>query len=190
MSVQATLDALSAPHVARSQMISVEFPNEVRYYHLGAGKLQSLGKTWLGVNDPAGAQIVSMTSIQKGTFGEAPYIDIVMSAATSTLVREYLDGKADFEGASCNFYQRIVDQETNKEIVPPRLQFEGRLTQGKLRRVGTKYRTLAFTVVSLSEGLNFPAAKFDWSNSAQQQRYPGDRGLEYIDDNIQHEWKP
>lgn len=183
------LDLLSRPHVAQNWLAEIQYPTGWRYYHDGYGSIETGGKTWEGVNDPAGSQIVAIGAMRMPKFGQAPYVDIVIAAATTEFFRAYWVDRGSFEGAACNMYYRVVDQETGAELLAPRLMFPGKLTAGRMKRAGQHYRTLGFKVVAVTEGLNFPATLGDWSPAGQRARYPGDEGLDFIKSDIVETWR-
>lgn len=184
------LAELVKPHVAQNWLVAIRYPEGMRYYHDGWGTITTAGQNWSGVNDPAGSQIIAISQIRRQTLGQAPYVDIVIAAATPGFVRSYWTRRGSFEGAQCDLYYRTVNQETGEELIPPRLVFPGKLTAGRIKRTGQNYRSLAFKVVSRGEGLNFPAALGDWSPAGQRARYPGDLGLDFMESDIVEVWRP
>ena len=184
------LDKLGRPHVAQGWLAAIEYPDGMRYYHDGWGPFTAMGHIWNGVNDPAGSAVVSIGAVRMPRFGQAPYVDIVIAAATPGFARSFWISRADFEGAECNLYYRTVDQEDGTEIIAPRLMFPGKLTAGKISRMGPHHMALAFRVVSVGEGLNFPAINGDWSPAGQRARYAGDAGLDLMTTDIIATWRP
>lgn len=183
------LDLLSRPHVCQNWFAEVEYPSGMQYYHDGWGTITTGGQDWLGVNDPAGSQVVAVGPVRMPKFGQAPFVDIVIAAATKEFFRSYWTQKYSFEGATCNLYYRVVDQETGDELLPLERLFAGKLTAGRMKRTGQHYRTLSFKVVSVMEGLNFPATEGDWSPAGQRARYAVDKGLDFIESEIITIWR-
>ena len=183
------LDILSRPHVAQNWLASVAYPDGTRYFHDGFGTITANGQDWEGVNDPTGSQIVAIGAVRMPRFGQAPYVDVVIAAATTTFFRTYWTNRADYEGMDCNLYYRVVDQETGAELIAPRRMFPAKWTAGRLKRAGQHFRSLMGKFVSVTEGLNFPATLGDWSPAGQRARYPGDEGLDFTKSDVAEVWR-
>jgi hypothetical protein len=50
--------------------------------------------------------------------------------------------------------------------------------------MGAAIRFIQLKIASVFEGLNFPAVDSAWSPSGQRARYPGDKGMDYINAKI------
>lgn len=183
------LTILSRPHVAQNWLASIAYPDGTRYFHDGFGTITAGGNDWEGVNDPAGSQLVAIGPVRMPKFGQAPYVDAVIAAATGEFFRTYWASKEDYEGMACRLYYRVVDQETGDELIAPRLMFPANWTAGRLKRTGQHYRSIAGKFVSVTEGQNFPATQGDWSPAGQRSRYPGDEGLDFTKSDIAEVWR-
>lgn len=181
--------AWGALHVARNMYVEINYPDGWRYYHNGWGTEEHSGHVWQGVNDPAGSAIVAISDIPQEEYGQAPYVTITIAAATRGFIRSFYSQREMFEGAACNIYDRVVDQETGIEILPLDRLFSGRLTAAEIQRTSKKHRALTVKIVSRFEGLRFPSTLYDWSPAGARKRNAGDKGQDYINAKLVEVWK-
>jgi hypothetical protein len=71
-----------------------------------------------------------------------------------------------------------------------RRMMQGRLTAPRLVINGPVVRAISLKIIGEFEGLNFPTMGSMWSPTGQRQRYPGDKGLDYISADIVEVYKP
>lgn len=183
------LDALSGPHIQRAWFAEVDLPSGLRRLHTGLGPKEIGGHEWEGVSDPFGGQLVSVGSIEEPRFGQAPAVDVVISGANRAFLKTMWDDRHAVEGAACDLYFATFDAETGAEIIGLTKLYPGKITSPKFAFVGANVRAIQIRIVSIWEGLNFPAARSQWSPAGQRQRYPGDKGLDYINAPIVEDYK-
>lgn len=185
----ADAEVLTRPHVQRAWFGEVHLPSGTRYLHTGDGPFNLDGITWEGVSDPFGGQLVSVGSIEAPRFGAAPAVDIVISGASKTFLKQFWDDRATIEGSRCDLSFAVFDWESGEILIARKTLFPGKLTAPKFVFTGAGVRAIHMRVVSPGEGLNFPATKAEWSPAAQRARYPGDKGLDLINAQIVEEYK-
>lgn len=178
------LDRLSGHHVQRAWFAHVFLPSGERRLHTGMGPKEIGGFEWEGVSDPFGGQLVGVGSIEEPRFGQAPAIDIIMSGANRAFLKSIWDDMPSIEGARCDMYFATFDAETGEVVYPFRRMFPGKITAPRLQFVGASIRAISLKIVSVFEGLNFPSAGAQWSPTGQRQRYPGDKGLDFINSKL------
>lgn len=171
---------LSAPHVCRAWFASIDLPSGLRRLHTGIGPVSIGGHVWDGVSDPFGGQLVSLSPVEEPRFGTAASVEIVLSGANRAFLKSVWDDRDAIEGASCELSFATFDQEGGEVIVPLATLFRGRLTAPRFEWRGLAVRAVAVKVVSKFEGLNFAASLSAWSPAGQRQRFPGDRGMDFV----------
>lgn len=184
----ADLDALEAPHVARAMFADVQLPSGRRRFHTGVGPITLGGHLWEGVSDPEGGQWVAVGQLQEPRLGEAPAVDVIFSGASKTWLRDVWNDTV--EGASCDLYWAMVDQETGAVILDLRLLFEGRLSAPRFEMVGANVRTIAVTIESVYSSLQYPTPEMEWTTASQRRRYPGDKGLDWLGSDLVEVYRP
>ena len=183
------LDLLSGLHVQRAWFADVDLPTGRRRLHTGMGPMEIGGHYWEGVSDPFGGQLVGVGSIEEPRFGQAPAIDVVLSGANRTFLKSFWNDRHAVEGSRCDMYFATFDAETGEAIVPLTKMFPGKLTALRFNFVGIAIRSISLKVVSVFEGLNFPATGSMWSPAGQRARFPGDKGLDFMNADVVEEFK-
>ena len=184
---EADFTVLEGPHVARAWFADVDLASGRRRLFTGLGSVTVGGHTWEGVNDPFGGQLVALGSVQEPRFGTAPAVPVALSGANRTFLRDLWNAKN--EGRRCDLYWAAFDGETGDVLIPLRLLFRGRLSAPTLEALPRGGRAIAFNIVSINEGLNFPAPNLAWSPAGQRSRYPGDKGLDHIGSDLVEVYK-
>jgi len=167
-------------HTGIGAFFHVFLPSGERRFHNGIGREVVNGHEWEGVTDPFGGAVVEFGEIEEPKFGSAPYIDLTISAANREFLKSVWDDRHDIEGSRCDVYTWVIDAEEGTELISIKRLFPGRITAIKVKMTGAAIRQISCRIVSVFEGLNFPASRFDWSPAGQRQRYPGDKGLDEI----------
>lgn len=186
---EADLDNLSRLHIQRAWFAEVDLPSGLRRLHTGMGPKIVGGHQWEGVSDPFGGQLVGVGQIEEPRFGTAPAVDIVMSGANRAFLKTMWEDRHAIEGARCDMYFATFNAETGEAVVGLKNLFPGKITAPKFSFVGSSIRAISMKVVSLWEGLNFPATGSMWSPAGQRARYPGDMGLDLINADIFEEYR-
>lgn len=174
------LDRLSGLHIQRAWFASVALPSGTRRLHTGMGPVTIGGQEWEGVSDPFGGQLVEVGSIEEPQFGQAPAIDIVLSGGNREFLKAMWDDRRAIEGAACDMYFAVFDAETGDVLVDLKKMFPGKITAPRFSMKGAAIRAISLKIVSVFEGLNFPKTGAQWSPAGQRARYPGDKGLDFI----------
>lgn len=176
----ADMEFLRRPHIARAWFAELALPSGTWRLHTGVGRKTVGEREWRGVSDPGGRQLVSISPVQDPRFGQAAKIDIVLAGVNLDFIRSVKDQARQIEGALADFYWCAFDQET-EEVWPGGLKklFPGYLSAPKRRSAGLGIRTVSFTAETLWQSQNYPFGG-KWSHADQQNRYPGDKGLQYV----------
>ena len=174
------LDLLSGLHVQRAWFAAVALPSGLRRLHTGLGPKTIGGQTWDGISAPFGGQLVSVGSIEEPEFGMAPKVDVVMSGANRAFLKTMWDDRHAIEGAACDLYFATFDAETGDVLIGLKHLFPGKISAPKFDITGANIRAIQLTIVSEWEGLNFSDTSAMWSPAGQRARYPGDKGLDFI----------
>lgn len=183
------LDKLSALHVQRVWLAEVAFPSGTRRLHTGMGPLTIGGYEWQGISDPFGGQLVGLTGVEEPRFGQAVAADAVFSGANKAFLKAIWDDRHAIEGVACDIYFAVIDAETGEVLIEPKLLYPGKLTAPRFQFIGSSIRAMAMRIVSIWEGLNFAVSGSRWSPAGQRQRYPGDKGLDEINQDIIEDYK-
>lgn len=182
--------ALSALYVQPAWFAHVDFPSGARRLHTGMGPVEIGGHEWEGISDPFGGQLVGLGAVEESYFGQAPAIDVVMSGANREFLKSIWDDRHAIEGCVCDLYFATFDAETGEPVVMFRRMMQGRLTAPRVVINGPVVRAISLKIVGEFEGLNFPSMGSMWSPTGQRQRYPGDKGLDYINADVVEVYKP
>lgn len=185
---QANFEDLSQLHSGIGVYFHVFLPSGERRFHNGIGRDVTtrlhgstiIEETWEGVTNPFGGAAVEFGEIEEVKFGAAPYLDLTMSGAERAFLKEVWDDRHAIEGSRCDVYVRAIDAEEGTQVMSLKRVLPGKLTAIKIKMTGSAIRQITCRVVSVFEGMNFPASRVDWSPAGQRQRYPGDLGLDEI----------
>ncbi|KPF47064.1 hypothetical protein [Rhizobium sp. AAP43] len=171
---------LRRPHIARAWFVELQLPSGTWRLHNGVGRKTVGGVEWRGVSDPGGRQLVSLSAVEDPRFGQAAKLDIVISGVNVDFVRSVKDQARLIEGAPADVYWCAFDQET-QEVWSGGLKklFPGYLSSPRRQSQGIGIRTVSFTIETLWQSQNFVFGGA-WTDAAQQMRYPGDKGLQYV----------
>ncbi|WP_306049171.1 transcriptional regulator [Oceaniradius stylonematis] len=171
--------AMKRPHVGRSFFVELEFPDGTRRYHNGVGRVTVGGHDWLGVEDPIGGMMVGISEVEDPRFGTAAAIEITLAGLTYEFVKSVRSISRDLEGRAAEVYWAMFDPETQTPIVSLTKLFPGGSITAPRWEGSLLERKITLTIESVFDAENFPLGT-TWSDIAQQQRYAGDRGLEFM----------
>lgn len=180
---------LSSPHIQRAWFAEVYLPSGLRRLHTGMGPHTIGGRDWEGISDPFGGQLVSVGSIEEPRFGIAASVDVMLSGGNKAFLKSMWSDRHAVEGARCDLFFATFDAETGDVKVALKWMFPGKLTAPRFNIEGLAVRSISMKVVTIFEGLNFPATRAMWSPAGQRARYPGDMGLDFINADIVEEFK-
>lgn len=184
----ADLDRLAQPHVARAYFLEADLPSGMAYFHNGVGRVTTGGHTWRGVTDPLGSQMVSLSSIDEARFGYASAVQITLSGANLAFFKSMHDTARDLEGRDASLYWACFDGETGEVLIGLRKIFRGQMSAPTLKWGGVGVRTVGLTIESIWSAQNYPFGG-RWNDADQQRRYPGDKGLAYVGQDVTEQWK-
>lgn len=180
----ADLYRLSAPHVARAWFAEIDLPSGVRRLHNGVGDISAGGRSWTGITDPIGGQLVSVDQVEEPRFGQAPAVVVMIGGITVDFWREIKQTAREMEGRRCDMYWAEFDAETGEIGIALKKLFPGRITAPSLHKAGPAIRSASFTVESMWQSQNYPFGG-RWNASDQQRRYPEDLGGQFIGVKVQ-----
>jgi hypothetical protein len=182
------LDRLARPHVGRAYFLEADLPSGMAYLHNGVGRFTMSGHTWQGVTSPLGTQLVYLSAIEEPRFGVATSVQIIISGANQAFFKSMHDTARELEGRSAKLYWAMFDGETKEILIGPKLLFEGFMSSPTTGWEAIGVRTVGITIESKWEAQNFPFGG-RWNDADQQRRYPGDKGLIYVGQDVTEQWK-
>ncbi|MGP9819173.1 transcriptional regulator [Salinarimonas sp. NSM] len=182
------LAKLRSPHVARALLARLDLPSGEARLHSGAGPLYLDGEEWTGVTDPEGGQLLFVGQIDEPTFGTAAAVTLTLTGANREFFRSVHATAAEVEGRSAVLYWCAFDMETGEIIIPPKPLFpRGLMTAPSLEWAGIARRIVALTLESVWHGFRFsPGGR--WNAQAQLERWPGDKGGQFIGVKVEENW--
>ncbi|WEX10273.1 transcriptional regulator [Chelativorans sp. AA-79] len=172
-------DRLSGPHVARLWFAEIDLPSGLKRAHNGVGRITVGEREWLGVTDPLGGQLVSVTAVEDPRFGQAPSVVITLGGVSAQSWKEIKQTAREIEGRRCDLYWAAFDPETGEIDVNLKKLFPGKVSAPELTRAGIGLRNASFTIESIWQSQNYPFGG-RWNASDQERRYPGDKGGQFI----------
>ena len=182
------LDALSAPHVARVWFAKLDLPSGVARLHSGAGTFTIDGYDWLGVSDPIGGRLVSLSGVEEPAFGQAAAVTLVLTGADKDFLKSVHTTRRDIEGRPANIYWALVDGETQQLVFPMKGLFtRGRMTAPTISAHSIGRRVVTVTIENIWASQNFAPGRM-WNPADQRRAYPGDKGLDYVGITVQENW--
>lgn len=184
----AELDWLARPHVARAWFLEMDLPSGVVNLHNGTGRIEINGKTWRGVTDPIGGQLVSLQGIEEPRFGQAVAVNVTLSGANREFFKSVHATARQIEGRRADLFFVVFDGETG-QVWPRGLVrlFPGKLTAPSLQWQGIGIRTVSVTIESIWSSQNYSFGG-KWNDADQQRRYPGDKGLQFVGVKVSENW--
>jgi len=167
----ATKDAASADAIQPILMAKLEFDGGDVTAHSGLGSIAFNGDTYLGVGRFAGIGTATETS----DLSNAP-ISISLSGIPNDIVAVLL--AEQYQGRRATIYLAYLDLTTYSLIADPCIIYRGLIDTADIDQGAT------FSV-SLSIGNRFAAWQAPvirrYNNADQQARYPGDKGLRFVE---------
>lgn len=182
------LSPYDRPHVGPGYFLEADLPSGVAYFHNGVGRVTIGGHTWRGVTDPRGTQLVELSAIDEPRFGTASAVQVTISGANAAFFKSMHDTARELEGRDATLYRADFDGETKQAITDLREIFRAQISAPTLRWEGIGVRTVGFTLESIWSAQNFPFGG-RWNDADQQRRYPGDKGLRYVGQEVTEQWK-
>lgn len=183
------IELLGYPHVARAWFAELHMPDEVLRLHNGVGTVTIGGYEWRGVTDPVGGRAVSISGVREPAFGQAAAVTIVLSGADAAFLRSVRAMRRDIEGREANIYWAAFDGETQAPITGLIGLFtRGYMSAPALSWEGLGIRTVSLTIENVWSAQNFkPGGR--WNGASQRDRYPGDKGLDFVGVSVSENWQ-
>lgn len=180
---------LRRPHVARAWFGQFDFPDGMKYLHSGTGRVQVGGHEYLGVSDPISGRMVSVAQVEEPQFGQAAAVALVMSGASKAFIQSVHATAREIEGRSATLLWAAFDAET-QEIITPLIPLfpRGRMSAPAIHHQGIGIRYVAITIENIWSAQNFaPGGR--WSPADQRRRFPGDKGLDFVNVKVSENWQ-
>ncbi len=175
------IDWLRRPHIARAWFADIDLPSGRWYLHNGYGRAVIDGIEWRGVSNPAGGQLVSISSVEEPRFGQAAKVDIALSGVSRDFLISVHEQALAIEGRACSIGWCLFDQET-QDVWPGGMKWlfrDGQLSSPKIHFAGIGQRMVLISVESYWHTMNFPFGG-RWTPADQRRRFPFDKGLDLI----------
>lgn len=183
------MENLARPHVARAWFARLDLPSGVAHLHSGTGRVTIAGQEWVGVSDPIRGQLVSVSQVEEPAFGQAAAVTVTLGGANKEFIQSVHATAREIEGREAEISWAAFDGETQEILIGLKKLFpRGRMTSPSIQWSGIGRRTVSITIENIFSAQNFaPGGR--WNSTGQQQRYPGDLGLEFIGVAISESWK-
>lgn len=185
---QDELEPLRALHVDRAWFVELDLPDGLARLHNGVGRVSVGGKEWRGVSDPTTAQLVQISAVEEPRFGQAVSVNITLSGANKAFLQSVHTTRKEIEGRRADVFWAAFNGETGEVLIGPKKLFPGRMTSPVIQWQDIGIRTVSLTIESLWSGDNYPFGG-RWSDADQRRRYPGDKGLMFVGQEVQEKWK-
>lgn len=184
----AEIALLRYPHVSRAWFAMLDLPSGAVYLHTGVGNVTIEGQRWVGVTDPVGERLVSISGVREPAFGQAAAVNIVLSGADAAFLQSVHATASQIEGRSANVYWCAFDAETQAPITALKGLFvRGYMTSPSIRWAGIGRRTVSLTIENIWSAKNFKPGN-RWNGTGQRELYPGDKGLDFTGVRISENW--
>lgn len=180
-------EKLSGPHIARAWFGVFDLPSGTARLHNGVGTVNLGGYDWKGVTDPMGGTMVFVEQVEDPRFGVAASTKITLSGVNVAFWQSVKADARELEGRTATLYWAMVDPET-QEVGLFKPLLPGRMSAPSLHRQGIGIRYVTLTVEGLWQSRNYPFGG-RWSFADQLRRYPGDKGGQYIGQEVSEVWK-
>jgi hypothetical protein len=185
----ADLAVLARPHVARAWFVRLDLPTGEWRVHSGAGRARIGGQDWQGINDPVGGVLVSIGQVEEPRFGSAVAVTLALSGANRAFLQSVHASAREIEGRAADVYWAAFDQETQAPVTGLKSLFgRGRMTSPSIHWQGRGLRTVSVTVESIWSSQNFAPGGL-WNDAGQQRRFPGDKGLAFVNQKVSENWQ-
>jgi hypothetical protein len=167
--------AIAAGYVPNAIFVQADFVSGSLYLWSGCGPVTWNGQTWLGVTDPQGRSIASITPLRNETSEfRADNLTMSLSGVPSELVSKALD--------ECRVSKTVkvwYGVFTNGAVVAdPQLCFAGRMDVPTIVDDGPTV-TISITVENRAFDLQQPR-EYRYTHEDQQTLYPGDLGFQFV----------
>lgn len=177
--------ALSAGHVPCLMLVELDFPSGFLRLNNAGQNIEWNGSTWY-----AGGSLLGISEIAESTSGEAHGVALQLSAVELAPISGspnevnivQLARAQNYQGRDARVWLAPLNETTFAPIVDPVLAFEGRMNKMDFQ-VGED-ATFALACESRYADWNRPRVR-RYNDADQRARFPGDRGLEYMEQNVE-----
>ena len=170
----ATQQALAeGKSVFYGELYEIDFASGTIGYWDGFGDISAYGRTWSGRG-----QFVERSEIPFGIDDEAGAISLTLSGVDPAIVAAVHSATAEFYGRSLVIWGQFFDEDL--QLSGDRFHlFGGLMDVPTYGGTGSGSRVVMIPVEGEWSDRNGAAVEF-FTNTSQQARYPGDKGLEYV----------
>ena len=167
----ATLSASAAPVILPVFFVKLEFDTGDVCLHTTLGEISWGGDTYVGAGDIGGISPVDEdTELARST------LQLSLRGLPTDLIS--VVGNEHYQGRPATLYLGYLDQSTRQLVADPVIVYKGRMDTATTQ-VGQEL-TVSLTVESRFAAWDRPLIR-RYNNADQQSRYPGDRGLEFVE---------
>jgi hypothetical protein len=180
---------LRRPHVARAWFGVFDFPVGTMYLHSGVGSVEIGGNEYIGVSDPLSGRLVQLSQVEEPQFGQASAVQVILTGASKEFIQSVHATAREIEGRSAVIYWAAFDAERQTlitDLVP--LFPRGRMSSPAIYWQGIGIRYVTLTIENIWSAKNFaPGGR--WTPADQRRRFPGDKGLDFVNVKVSENWQ-
>lgn len=167
----ANASAVTASVVEPVYFLEMNFDDLAVRVHTQIGTVTWGGHDWIGVGSFGGVSTVEENSdLSRRT------ITYSLSGIPGDMVSIVLG--ENYQGRTANLYLGFIDRDTGVLVATPELMDQGRMDIAEIQE-GDSF-TVTLNAESRFAAWNRPVVR-RYNNADQQARFPGDRGLEFIE---------
>ncbi|MGY2052964.1 hypothetical protein [Methylobacterium sp. JK268] len=166
----AAIAAQSGATVRGAVLVELAFASGSKRLHGGLGDLAAGGQVWQGIG-----ALAAIGVIQQSTGGTAPSVTFTLSGTDPAIIQDVMSAATEVKGQPCRVYLQYFDEQLAPLGNSYRL-YTGTMDRLTHRMVSVDAWTAELTAVSRFARRGLPPFG-TYSESDQQQRYPGDHGL-------------
>lgn len=169
-----TITAVSANVVRPAIFLYAEFLDGVVRVWNGYGSISWDGQTWLGLVQPGGECLGTISTISEDSTMTAQGINISLSGVDPTMLAHALSNIQ--QGKACRVWVNVFDSSLN--VIGSALSYAGLIDQPTIEE-GAEKCTITVSVESrLSDLQRAPMPR--WTDQQQRLRYPTDDGFKFV----------
>jgi len=162
--------------VSVNRLVEAEFLSETWRAWEGVGDLQTTdGKTWLGFGD-----ILKIPNLTQVTGGQATSATFALEGVTPAAITRATESETEAKGRPIRVYLQYFD-DASQPLGPPLAIASLLMDVVAYRMAGPDLRSLSISAENLFVNRKrVPHGRI--TDADQQERYPGDLGLEFVAD--------
>lgn len=176
---QAIATKLSGREVGASLLTFADFREVPRRWWSGFGTLRAGGHDWIGTG-----QLIAIEGLAQPIGTNAPKTTFTLSGVDATIVQMARQASDRVKDRRIRVYVQFFEIHGPEEwaaLDAPYAIWSGKMDQLSYAARGSGQRTVMLTAESLWVNRKRPPYGF-WTDRDQNQRFPGDRGLEQVVD--------